>query len=373
MERSEAARLGWVTLGLLFHVHPRFRDRLHPARVDPEALISGDPARLEDSLFLQPGEAVAILRGDFQGSAAREMESCRRQGVGLVTWDDAGYPPGLRMLPEPPAYLYVRGSIHPDDEIAVALVGSRRASPYGGAAGRMLGSGLAGRGVTVVSGLARGIDACAHQGALESGGRTLAVLGCGVDITYPKENRRLMERVAGSGAVLSEYPLGAPPHPRHFPDRNRIIAGLSHAVVVIEAARNSGSLITAGVALGDLSRPVGAVPGPITSKTSLGCNDLIYDGAVPVREVDDIIGMLSDEAQRRLRPHRVLEQERAASPTMHPGSRRVLAGLSTEAPRSVDEMARSLDIAPGALQGHLLDLELAGLVSQMPGGLYVRR
>lgn len=363
----------WIALGLCLHIHPRLRDKLHPSSVDLEALISGDAARLEDALVLQPLEVVDILRGDFRNFASRELEACRRQGIELVTWADPGYPPGLRQLPDPPAYLYVRGALTGLDEIGVALIGSRRASTYGAAAARMLAGGLARRGVTVVSGLARGIDACAHRGALDAGGRTIAVLGCGVDVVYPKENGRLMEQVASSGAVISEFPLGAPPHQHHFPVRNRIIAGLSLAVVVAEAARRSGSLITAGIALTDLNRPVGAVPGPITSKTSDGCNDLIYDGAVPVRQVEDIIGMLPDSALRELRPRPEPVTTAFEPAVLQGGSARVLDALKTEAPRSVDEVARSLGIAPGALQGHLLDLELAGLVSQLPGGLYLRR
>ena len=372
-DNPEHRLAAWVTLGLLLHVHPRLREKLQPVRIDLEALISMDPGRLESSLFLQPQEVVDILRGDFRGWADREMAACRRQGIGIIPWDDAGYPPGLRSLPDPPAYLYVRGALSPADEIAVALVGSRFASRYGAAASRMLGADLGSRGVTVVSGLARGIDACAHEGALQAGGRTVAVLGCGVDVTYPKENGRLMEQVAGSGAVVTEYPLGAAPHPRHFPVRNRIIAGLSQAVVVVEAARRSGSLITAGLALNDLGRPVGAVPGPITSETSHGCNDLIYDGAVPVRGVEDIIGMLPDSVSRRLPAVAPRQRSLELEAPVQDGSGAVLCGLSQEAPRSVDEMARSLDIAPGILQGHLLDLELAGLISQLPGGLYVRR
>jgi DNA processing protein len=370
---AEASLEAWITLGLLLHVHPRLWDKLKPAEIDLEALISMDEERLESSLFLQPREVMDILRGDFRGWAAREMAACRRQGIGIIPWDDAGYPAGLRSLPDPPAYLYVRGALSPADEIAVALVGSRHASPYGVAASRTLAAELAARGVTVVSGLARGIDACAHEGALQAGGRTVAVLGCGVDVTYPKENGRLMDHVAGSGAVVSEFPLGAAPQPRHFPVRNRIIAGLSQAVVVVEAARRSGSLITAGLALTTLDRPVGAVPGPITSRTSEGCNDLIYDGAVPVRGVEDIIGMLPDSVARRLPAPAPVQKSLHLDGPVQAGSDAVLSGLSLDAPRSVEEMARSLDIAPGALQGHLLDLELAGLISQLPGGLYVRR
>ena len=213
------------------------------------------------------------------------------QGAEMVTQDDPRFPAGLPLIPYPPPLLYIKGTLTPADSLAVAIVGTRGASYYGLKAARRLAGALAARGVTVVSGLARGIDTAAHQGALEMSGRTLAVLGCGLDVVYPPENLKLYQEIPEHGALVSEFPLGTPPEARNFPIRNRIISGLALGVVVIEAGVKSGTAITVRYAL-DQGREVFAVPGPIDSPTSTGPHRLIQEGAKLVQDVEDILNEL---------------------------------------------------------------------------------
>ncbi len=255
----------------------------------------------------------------------------------------------------------------PGDVRAVAIVGSRRATPYGEEVARRLARDLAEREVTIVSGLAHGIDAAAHRGALEAGGRTVAVLGTGIDRVYPPAHESLAQRIAGRGALLSEFPLGTEPLPPNFPIRNRLISGLSLMVVVVEAAENSGSLITATLAL-DQTREVGAVPGPVTSPQSAGTHRLIQDGARLVRGWQDVVEELP-EAYRPAPNPRPARERGDLSERAH----RILAALSPEAPRHVDVLAEDLRERAGDLLADLLDLELKRLVVSLPGGRFLRR
>ena len=370
----------WVTLGLILTTYPRMKapDQAFPNT--PGSLVSRLLERLQTEPALRPRGAGDIFSGDFPDWADKEIRAANDAGVSIVTWEDAAYPASLRDLPDPPPFLYVKGELLPQDADAVAVVGARKATPYGLSVARRVAGAMAGAGLTVVSGLARGIDTAAHQGAIEADGRTIGVLGCGIDVVYPRENRRLFERVPRCGALVTEFPFGAAPANWHFPTRNRVIAGLSQAVLVIEAARDSGSLITANLAADTLGRPVGAVPGPITSRTSEGCNDLIYDGASPVRDLEDVLYVLPSDVRRRV-------EQRTAAGTgaiessggnsrlsgLDEAARRVLKSLSVDVPRSPDELARSVKLASGAVLGHLLELEIRGLADQLPGGLYTRR
>lgn len=370
-------RRWWVALGLILGEHPRLRNKLHPAEVDPARLMERPPRELERAYSLRPAEAQAIFSGAFGARADLEIAGCRERGIDIVTFEDAGYPGCLRRLPDPPACLYLRGGLADRDDDAVAIVGSRKATPYGLQVAERLGREVASAGVTVVSGLARGIDTAAQMGALEGGGRTIAVLGSGMDVTYPRENARLCSRIRESGAVMTEYPLGSPPLPRHFPVRNRLIAGLGSAVVVVEAARHSGSLITARVAADEMGLPVGAVPGPVTSPMSEGCNDLLYDGATPVRNARDILDLLPSRTRDRIGAGRRQAEGASAGGAAIPAdlgeSRQVLEALATGGPMSADGLASSTGLASAVLLGHLLELEIRGLVRQLPGGLYMRK
>ncbi|NQT23051.1 MAG: DNA-protecting protein DprA [Candidatus Omnitrophica bacterium] len=221
-------------------------------------------------------------------SLDKEIELIEKLGIKVITIDDKEYPSNLKHIYNPPKVLYVKGKIVPKDHYSIAVVGARKSSTYGRETAARLARELAEKSITVVSGMARGIDTYAHRGALESGGRTIAVLGCGINIIYPPENKSLMEEISKSGAVISEFPINTPPLRRNFPMRNRIISGLSFGVVVVEAAEKSGSLITASLAL-EQGREVFSVPGRVDTRLSRGTLALIKEGAKLVENVDDIL------------------------------------------------------------------------------------
>ena len=291
------------------------------------------------------------------------MAGSRDDDIHAVAIDDAAYPAALRTIADPPPVLYVRGTVRPGDARAVAVVGTRRASAYGAQAARHLAGGLARNGVTVVSGLARGIDAVAHDAALLAGGRTLAVLGCGVDVTYPPEHRRLAERIVGSGALLAEVPPGTPPLRFHFPRRNRIISGLCAGVVVVEGREDSGALITACAAL-EQGRDVFAVPGPIFDPRTAAPHGLLRDGAAPVTRVEDILNALGWPVEHAGLPDAV--------PPLDGEEGRVFAHLELT-PQTPDAIAARSQLSAAAVARSLVALECRGLVMALPGQRYVRR
>jgi DNA processing protein len=269
---------------------------------------------------------------------------------------DARFPPRLKAIFDPPRSLYLRGSGEPGllGRRAVGVVGARSCSPYGAQVARMLGRELAAAGLVVVSGLARGIDGEAHRGALESGGPTVGVLGCGIDRDYPAANASLSRRMEDGGLVVSEYEAGVEPAPWRFPARNRIIAGLCEAVVVVEARERSGALITADFAL-DEGREVFAVPGEITSALSVGSNALLRLGATPLTGSGDVLEALGIE-----------RAEAVADPDVSEAARRVL-GLVRDTPAGADELVARSSLEAGAVSVALTELELAGLVAGADG------
>jgi DNA processing protein len=286
---------------------------------------------------------------------------------------DARYPAALRELPDAPATLYVCGHLVETDALAVAIVGSRRATFYGLEVAETLAADLAARGVTIVSGLARGIDAAAHRGALRVGGRTIAVLGSGADVIYPAEHRRLAAEIAERGAVLSQFAPGTPPLPQNFPARNRVIAALSLAVVVVEAAERSGSLITARLAA-ELGREVLAVPGRITAPESRGANRLIQDGAAVAMGWEDVVGALPERWKVRVQTSVPAGSDvagRDAAPAAPSAQQRILAFLG-EDPVDIDLVIERSGLGAGPVSAALLDLELDGRVRQIEGKRFVR-
>ena len=313
--------------------------------------------------------------------ADQEIERAGRGGVTIVTSRDPLYPPRLLAADDHPAYLYVKGSLDGDD-VCVAVVGSRAASTYGKYTTERLCRELALRGVTVVSGLARGIDSAAHRGALAGKGRTVAVLGCGLDVVYPPENESLCGEIARQGALVSEFPLGTPPNAPNFPARNRIISGISLGVVVVEASQKSGSLITARIAL-EQGREVFAVPGSIDSSGSRGTNQLIKQGAKLVENVDDILDEILPQVDRertQARPQPRPRQTREPAPGGEPSpgialgetEKAVWQALSQK-PAHIDRIIAATGLPAREVLGTLLNLELRGIVEQKPGKTYTRK
>jgi DNA processing protein len=282
--------------------------------------------------------------------------------------DDLRYPAALRALVPAPA-LWVRGSLEPDDALAVAIVGSRRATAYGLEVAAQLAGDLAARGVTIVSGFARGIDSAAHRAALDAGGRTIAVLGCGVDVVYPPENRRLAEAVAARGALVTQFAPGTPPLPYHFPTRNRTLAALVLGVIVVEAAERSGTLSTAGFAA-DLGREVFAVPGKITSPTSTGVHRLLRDGARLVESWIDVVQELPDASRRRVR-HTDVAPIEAAQPSKGTDEERMLSLLMRDEAQHIERLIARAGMDAARAGAILTGLELGGLARQLGGQRWI--
>jgi DNA processing protein len=347
----------WLALGLTLEVPPRRALALVEALRSPGAVLRAPEDRLLAAGVTET--QVAALRQ----AAARVPAEVRRlaaAGATAVTWADPTYPERLREIPDPPVWLAVRGDL-PVDAPCVAVVGARRASEYGRRMAEALGRGLAQAGVTVVSGLAAGIDGAAHRGALEAGGQTIAVLGTGIDRVYPSWHAELAARVVGQGALVSEFPCATPPLAYNFPRRNRVISGLSLATVVVEAAEESGSLITAEYAA-DQGRLVLAVPGPADAPSHRGPHRLIREGATLVTGVEDVLAAVAPQCADRLAATRAA----TAAATLTDVERRVLAAMGGEG-RHVDDLIRRVDLPPGSALETLLALELRGLVAQLPG------
>jgi DNA processing protein len=284
------------------------------------------------------------------------------QGIKILTWDDKSYPQRLKEIEQPPPVLYMRGDYLPDDLFAVAIVGTRRVTPYGRQITEELASYLASNGITVVSGLARGVDAIAHQVAIKAGGRTIAVLGSGVDKIYPPEHRQLADRMMEQGAVVSDYAPGTPPDASNFPPRNRIISGLSLAVVVVEAGETSGALITAEFAA-EQGREVFAVPGSILAPQSKGTNKLIQRGALPLLSINDLMQALN---LTRMGDHKAARKILPADET----EARVMNILGAE-PLHVDEIRNQTALPIEKVSAALALMELKGMVRQVGGMNYV--
>jgi DNA processing protein len=287
-----------------------------------------------------------------------------------VALGDTAYPANLREIHAPPERLYVRGALTADDALAVAIVGSRAATPYGLAVAERLGADLAARGVTVVSGLARGIDSAAHRGALRAGGRTIAVLGSGVDVIYPPENRPLAGEIEARGALVSQFVAGTRPLAGYFPARNRVIAGLSLGVVVVEAASRSGSLITAGLA-GELGREVMAVPGPLTSPQGVGAHRLIQDGAALIQGWEDVVGQLPLRWRDRVRALPSSGEGGEPGPEDDAETASLLRIIGEE-PVGIDSIIERAGMAAGRASGLLVTLEVEGRIRQLDGKRFVQ-
>lgn len=294
---------------------------------------------------------------------AAEMKKIEQQGITILTWESDNYPSLLQNIADPPPILYMRGSLTPADEWALAVVGTRRASTYGKECARFLVRGLAENGITIISGLAYGIDTEAHRAALRAGGRTIAVLGCGVDVIYPSENKKLSREIIENGALISEYPLGTKPLAGNFPQRNRVISGLSLGVLFVEGTRKSGARITADFAL-EQGREVLAVPGSILRKSGAGPNYFIQNGAKLVTDVNDILEELNLTMVAQHAEARAIIPDNEIEATL-------LAELSGE-PIHIDDLGERTGLSASAIGSALTLMELKGMVRQVGGMNYIR-
>jgi DNA processing protein len=332
--------------------------------------LSATEGRLREVSGVGPKLATAITRArrDFNPEAEREL--CRQKGVEIVGRGAPGYPEPLERIPDPPPLLYCKGTLTPGDELAIAIVGSRKCTPYGLRTAERLAQSLARVGLTVVSGLARGIDASAHRGALKAGGRTIGVLANGLAEIYPPEHDELADQVADSGAVVSEMPMRQRPLADLFPRRNRIISGLCLGVVVVEATPRSGSLVTARHAL-EQNREVFAVPGPVDSLPSRGCHQLIRDGARLVETVDDILEELGPLV-REVKPSDDGVPVRKPSELALSDQERTILGHLDDVPKGVDEIIGRTRQTASQVMATLSVLEMRRLIRRMPGNAFVR-
>ena len=357
----------WLALGQVKGLGCVGFKKLAARFADPTKALSASIAELEQVEGLHR-EAIAGL-ANFSDWAAieNEIRRVREAGIQIIPFNSPDYPTRLRMIADPPPFLYVKGTIRAQDEKAVAIVGSRSASEYGRRMARDLSRGLTSLGFTVVSGMARGIDGTAHDAALHARGRTIAVLGSGVERAYPPEHEALYHRICENGAVISELPIGTRPMAFNFPARNRLISGFSLGVVVVEATEKSGSLITAAMAV-EQGREVFAVPGEAGASRSRGSHRLIRQGAKLVERVDDIIEEIAPQLLSNsggaVQPSRLVLPQSASE-----AARKVFA-LLQESSLQVDQVIERSGLAPAQALEVLLDLELQGFLRQSPGKIY---
>ena len=363
----------WLRLRAIDGVGDLTIVRLVRAWRSPEAVLRASRDELIQS-GCSPLLAEAIRRGPDRSSSRsieRELEAIERERIEVRSVLDSRYPARLNMIADPPPLLYITGTLTEQDELAVAIVGARRATAAGRAVTEELSHDLAEAGMTVVSGLARGIDAAAHRGALAAGGRTIAVLGCGIDRTYPPEHERLRRQIEERGAIVSEVAMGVPPHSHHFPRRNRIISGLSLGVIVTEAAVGSGSLITARLAA-EQGREVFAVPGFVKQDTSRGTNALLKEGAALIERAQDVIDALLPQLEPALRVRLQSSCEKKISGDLLGQEEQLVYDALSYDPRTVDDVVVSTRLSVSIVMGSLLSLELRQQVTQLPGQRYLR-
>lgn len=367
VSRSKIAAL---RLALVPGVGPLTRKKLLERFGSPEAVLSAAPSDLRSVERVGPKvcRGIATARADIDVDG--ELELCRENGIDILDEADGGYPASLREIPDPPGVLFVRGKLQASDAMAVGIVGSRHATHYGLAQAERLAGALARAGLTVVSGLARGIDAAAHRGALAAGGRTIAVLASGVLNIYPPEHVELAVEVAADGAVISESPPKFGPLAGMFPQRNRIISGLSLGVIVVEASTRSGALITARHAM-EQGREVFAVPGPVTSRMSHGCHRLIRDGAKLVETVDDVLEELGPLAAAAPASDDGREIHHPAELALNELERQVLDAIPSEA-TTVDAVISASGLAAPQVLATLSVLEMRRLVRRLSGNSVLR-
>ena len=368
----------WIALNMTPGVGPRVATKLLEAFGSPENVFHARRAQLE-SLRIKPETIESLISRALDNRASVELERVKKLGGDILILDDGTYPVMLREIADPPITLYVRGDWESCfTQPCIAVIGSRLCSTYGTNAAEMLSRDLASRGICVVSGLARGIDTTAHRGAMRGGGKTVGVLGTGIDGAYPKENARLIKDILDSGgAIVSQFPLGTPPLKDNFPYRNRIISGLSLGVLIVEASERSGSLITARLAM-EQNREVMAVPGNITSANSFGTNYLIKSGAKLVQQWQDVVSEMPSEIAASILPPKVEEENGDVGKENVPvdlsvQEQKVWSLLSYDEPIQIDALLQSSGMSFGDLNTALVALDIRDLIRVLPGKNYARR
>jgi DNA processing protein len=352
----------WLGFNLVKGFGPAKLQALQDYFGDLEAAWQANPGQLSQ-IGIDQRAIASLLETRQTVDLAAELAAVQKAGITLLTWQSPGYPRYLREIPNAPPLLYLQGGLVEQDQWAVGVVGTRRFTTYGRQITRDLVAGLVANGLTVISGLAKGIDAIAHQAALELGGRTIAVLGSGLDCIYPAENRALAAKIAaGQGAIVSDYALGVQPDAKNFPPRNRIISGLSLGVIVVEAGERSGALITAQFAL-EQNREVFAVPGNVNSPASRGPNNLIKQGAKLVTGIEDILeelnlGMVAEKTAVQLALPETAEEA-------------LLLGHLSHQPQHVDDLCRVAGLPTALISSTLTMMELKGMVQQVGGMNYI--
>ncbi len=360
--------LPWFALKSVPGIGNHFFKRLIDRFASPEHVFNASDEQLLEVDGMSRRLVNAIRRHSISDQVKKELDLVSQKGYRIVTLSDPEYPPLLLQTPDPPPFFYVFGNLGASAK-SIAVVGSRNPTRYGISTAMQLCKDLALLKITVISGMARGIDTAAHEGALAGGGKTVAVLGSGLEKVYPSENQKLFHRIAENGAAISEFPLNAHPEAYHFPIRNRVISGMSLGTVVVEAGQKSGALITAQLAL-EQGREVFAVPGNIHSFKSIGAHKLIKQGAKLVENAKDIIEELPNIIQKHLAKENVKQEQMTDNlPPLLPEELPVFQSLGTY-PVHIDELVRKLSIEPGKLSSILLQLELKGIVRQSPGKLF---
>lgn len=369
MDKRSEEKLSWLTLYLIKGLGNSMIIRLVKKFGSPENVLEAGLPELMRVDGIREDVARRITRRECITEPEGELEKAHRLNARIISFGDESYPPLLREIHSPPIILYLKGADLPPDMDFIAIVGSRNPTHYGIKVAERIGRGLALKKVGVVSGMAVGIDASAHQGSLSGKGFTMAVLGAGLDIDYPVPNRQLRKKIEALGLVVSEFPVGTPPEPRNFPIRNRIISGLSRGVVVVEATLKSGSLITASLAL-DQGREVFSVPGSINSFKSTGTHLLIKQGAKLVETADDILEefRFKKDALR----HETGMSETAESVHGMDDFEKKIFDILSDYPLHLDDIARSSGMDSGVVSSILMKLELKGVIKQLPGKIFVR-
>lgn len=359
----------WLALTLIKDIGPVTAKRLLSAFRTPQRVFEASPNELKDVEGINGSKINGISEFNSWDDVEKEINEINRHNVRIIRYTDEEYPESLRYIDNSPVILYVKGSFIKKDKYAVAIVGSRNMTEYGKRITEMISSELVSYGITVVSGMARGIDTVSHKGALKAKGRSIAVLGSGLDSPYPPENKELFDELSEKGCVISEFPMGTPPNKENFPQRNRLISGLSLGVLVVEAAAKSGSLITAGYAL-EQGKDVFAIPGSITSSNSEGTNELIKKGAKLVQKAEDILediaphlkglrgsanGLQGESLPVNLNRLEINDEEKA------------ICNILGSEPKHIDIISREAGMQAGRVLGILLGLEIKGIVKQSEG------